>query len=154
MSQQPNIILIVADDMGYGDFGVFNNGLVRTPSLNHLVSEGICLTQHYAGSPVCSPSRAALLTGRYPHRTGAFTPQEVLGLDRISLREITLGNAFQQSGYRTALIGKWHNGALDKRYHPNARGFDEFVGFSGGWADYYQWGLDYNGQDASRTEPI
>jgi arylsulfatase A-like enzyme len=145
VSQRPNIILIVADDMGYGDFGVFNN-LVRTPSLDQLVSEGICLTQHYAGSPVCSPSRAALLTGRYPHRTGAFTPQEVLGLDRISLQETTLGNAFQQAGYRTGLIGKWHNGALDKRYHPNARGFDEFVGFSGGWADYYRWILDYNGQ--------
>ena len=145
MPQQPNIILIVADDMGYGDFGVFNNGMVRTPSLDQLVADGTCLTQHYAGSPVCSPSRAALLTGRYPHRTGAFTPQEVLGLDRIALREMTLGNAFQQAGYATGYIGKWHNGALDARYHPNQRGFDEFVGFCGGWADYYQWRLDVNG---------
>jgi arylsulfatase A-like enzyme len=143
--QRPNIILIVADDMGYGDFGVFNKGLVHTPNLDQLVSESSCLTQHYAGSPVCSPSRAALLTGRYPHRTGAFTPQEVLGLDRMALGEVTLGNAFQRAGYATGYIGKWHNGALDKRHHPNARGFDEFIGFSGGWADYYQWRLDYNG---------
>ena len=143
--QQPNIILIVADDMGYGDFGVFNNGFVRTPNLDQLVGESTCLTQHYAGSPVCSPSRAALLTGRYPHRTGAFTPQETLGLDRIAVDEVTLGDAFKRGGYATGYIGKWHNGALDRRYHPNARGFDEFVGFSGGWADYYQWQLDYSG---------
>jgi arylsulfatase A len=81
------MVLIVADDMGYGDFGVFNNGLVRTPNLDQLVAEGLCLTQHYSASPVCSPARAALLTGRYPHRTGAITPQEVLGLDRIALDE-------------------------------------------------------------------
>ncbi len=145
MTRKPNIILIVADDMGYGDFGVFNHGLVHTPTLNQLVAEGTCLTQHYAGSPVCSPSRAALLTGRYPHRTGAFTPQEVLGLDRIAPGEVTLGNAFRQAGYVTGYIGKWHNGALDPHFHPNRRGFDEFIGFSGGWADYYQWRLDYNG---------
>lgn len=142
---QPNVILIVADDMGYGDFGRFNNGYVRTPNLDQLVDESICLTQHYAGSPVCSPSRAALLTGRYPHRTGAFTPQEVLGLDRIALDEVTLGDAYQQGGYATGYVGKWHNGALDRRYHPNARGFAEFAGFCGGWADYYRWRLDYNG---------
>ena len=145
MSRAPNVVLIVADDMGYGDFGVFNNGYVRTPNLDNLVGEGLCLSQHYAGSPVCSPSRAALLTGRYPHRTGAITHQEVRGLDRFSLREITLGDAFKHGGYATGLVGKWHNGALDPRYHPNARGFDEFVGFRGGWANYYNWRLDVNG---------
>ncbi|HCQ03910.1 MAG TPA: hypothetical protein DIT99_25895, partial [Candidatus Latescibacteria bacterium] len=62
---KPNIVLIVADDMGYGDFGVFNDGPARTPTLDHLVDESLCLTQHYSGSPVCSPARAALLTGRY-----------------------------------------------------------------------------------------
>lgn len=143
--QRPNVILILADDMGYGDLGVFNNGQVRTPNLDRLVGEGVCLSQHYAGSAVCSPSRAALLTGRYPHRTGAFSVHEVLGLDRIALDETTLGDAFQQAGYATGYVGKWHNGALDRRYHPNARGFAEFAGFSGGWADYYRWRLDYNG---------
>ncbi len=142
---KPNVVLIVADDMGYGDFGIFNDGYVRTPTLDHLAGEGVCLTQHYSGSPVCSPARAALLTGRYPIRTGAITPQEVMGLDRIALREMTLGDVFKHNGYRTGLIGKWHNGALDSRYHPNARGFDEFAGFCGGWADYYDWYLDRNG---------
>ena len=145
MPTPPNILLFLADDMGYGDFGLFNNGFVRTPNLDQLVGESVCLTQHYSASPVCSPARAGLLTGRYPHRTGALTPQEVLGLDRLALDEVTLGDAFKQAGYATGLIGKWHNGALDPRYHPNARGFDEFVGFRGGWADYYQWRLDANG---------
>ena len=145
MTNHPNIILILADDMGYGDFGLFNDGYVRTPTLDQLVSDSVCLTQHYSGSPVCSPARAALLTGRYPIRTGAITPQETLGLDRLALREITLGDTFKAAGYATGLMGKWHNGALDPRYHPNARGFDEFVGFRGGWADYYRWQLDVNG---------
>ena len=143
---RPNIILIVADDMGYGDFGVFNTKTAYTPHLDALVDEGLCLSQHYAGSPACSPSRAALLTGRYPHRTGALTPQEVCGLDRIALDEATLGDTFKRAGYATGLIGKWHNGALDPRYHPNRRGFDEFIGFRGGWMDYYNWWIEYNGQ--------
>ncbi|MCB0127969.1 MAG: sulfatase-like hydrolase/transferase, partial [Caldilineaceae bacterium] len=92
---QPNILLILADDMGYGDFGIFNPA-VYTPALDGLVAESLCLTQHYSGSPVCSPARAALLTGRYPHRTGALTPQEMLGLDRMALRERTIGDYFQQ----------------------------------------------------------
>lgn len=146
MRKQPNIVLIVADDMGYGDFGVFNDGSARTPCLDALVEDGVCLTQHYAGSPACSPSRAALLTGRYPHRTGALTPMEVRGMDRIALDEVTLGDTFAHAGYATGLIGKWHNGALDDRYHPNARGFAEFVGFRGGWMDYFDWWIERNGQ--------
>jgi arylsulfatase A len=127
-----NIIMIVADDMGYGDFGVFNDGKVKTPTLDRLVSESLCLSQHYAGSASCSPSRAALLTGRYSHRTGALVPNEVMGLDRISIRETTIADAFKSGGYATGCVGKWHNGALDARYHPNARGFDEFTGFCAG----------------------
>ena len=145
MPQRPNVIMIVADDMGYGDFGRFNDGYIRTPNLDRLIDESVCLTQQYTGSPVCSPSRAALLTGRYPHRTGAITPQEVRGLDRFSLSEVTLGDTFKHGGYATGMVGKWHNGALDPRYHPNARGYDEFAGFRGGWADYYKWRLDVNG---------
>lgn len=141
---QPNILLILADDMGYGDFGIFNPA-VHTPALDQLVGQSLCLTQHYSGSPVCSPARASLLTGRYPHRTGALTPQEMLGLDRMALRERTIGDYFQQAGYATGLIGKWHNGALDPRHHPNARGFAEFAGFRGGWADYYHWRIERNG---------
>ncbi len=145
MNQKPNIILIVADDMGYGDFGVFNDGLLQTPSLDRLVSESVCLTQHYSASPVCAPARAALLTGRYPHRTGAIDTFEMRGLDRLARREVTLADSLKLAGYTTGLIGKWHLGALDPRYHPNMRGFDKFIGFRGGWQDYYKWRLDYNG---------
>jgi arylsulfatase A-like enzyme len=146
MQNRPNIVLIVADDMGYGDFGVFNNGSIQTPALDHLVSESVCLTQHYAASPVCAPSRAGLLTGRYPHRTGAISVMEVRGQDRLALQEVTLADVLKAAGYATGLVGKWHLGAIDPRYHPNARGFDEFVGFCGGWSDYFDWRLDYNGR--------
>ena len=142
---RPNILFIIADDMGYGDFSCFNDGRSQTPCLDGLASEGVCLTQHYTGSTLCAPSRASLLTGRYPHRTGAIDTLEVRGLDRISLREKTVGDYFRAAGYATGYVGKWHNGAIDPRYHPNARGFDEFVGFRGGWWDYYDWTLDCNG---------
>lgn len=144
VAKKTNVLLIVADDMGYGDLGVFSEGRVRTPNLDRLVAEGVCMQQHYSGSPICSPSRAALLTGRYPHRTGAIGQFEIYGLDRIALREVTIADMFKDAGYATGLIGKWHNGALDHRFEPNARGFDEFAGFCGGWSDYYQWHLQTN----------
>ena len=144
-TQRPNIVLILADDMGYGDIGAYGNDAVQTPALDELASESVLLTQHYSGSAVCAPARAALLTGRYPHRTGAIDTLEGRGLDRLALREVTLADVFKSAGYATGLIGKWHLGALDPRYHPNARGFDEFVGFRGGWSDYWKWRLDYNG---------
>ena len=142
---KPNVVLILVDDMGYGDFSAFNGGLSHTPVLDGLIDEGVCLTQHYCGSCVCAPSRAALMTGRYPHRTGAIDTLDARGLDRLALREVTMGDTFQAAGYATGLVGKWHLGAADPRYHPNARGFDEFVGFRGGWWDYYDWTLDCNG---------
>jgi arylsulfatase A len=142
---RPNIVFILADDMGYGDFGCFNGGLSQTPTLDHLAGEGVCLTQHYSASPVCAPARAALLTGRYPHRTGALDTLEQRGLDRIALREYTIADYLGAAGYATGLVGKWHSGALDPRYHPNRRGFDEFAGFSGGWSPYVDYRLDRNG---------
>ncbi len=142
---RPNIILIIADDMGYGDFGVFNDRVSPTPHLDALVGEGLCLTQHYSASPVCAPARAAMMTGRYPHRTGSIDTLEARGLDRLSLDETTLAEILGDAGYATGLIGKWHNGALDRRYHPMARGYQEFVGFQGGWNPYYRYRLDSNG---------
>jgi arylsulfatase A len=143
--RQPNIVFVLADDMGYGDFSCFNDGRSSTPVLDQLVAEGTTLTQHYSASPVCAPARAALLTGRYPHRTGAIDTLEGLGLDRIALDEITVADLLRRAGYVTGLVGKWHNGAFDHRYHPNERGFDEFAGFRGGWSDYWNWRLDRNG---------
>ncbi len=143
--QHPNVLFILVDDMGYGDFGIFNDGLTQTPTLDGLSQESICFTQHYSASCVCAPARASLLTGRYPHRTGAIDTLEGRGLDRLALREVTLADVLKRAGYATGLVGKWHLGALDPRYHPNARGFDEFVGFRGGWQDYYEWRLDVNG---------
>ena len=97
MRKQPNIVLIVADDMGYGDFGVFNDGPARTPCLDALVEDGVCLTQHYAGSPACSPSRAALLTGRYPHSTGAGELHQPLPANQVVFPAL-----LKKRGYYTA----------------------------------------------------
>ncbi len=145
VSTRPNILLILADDMGYGDFGCFNEGRSQTPTLDALIAEGVSLTQHYSASPVCAPARASLLTGRYPHRTGAIDTLELRGLDRLALRERTIADRLRAADYVTGLVGKWHNGAFDARYHPNRRGFDEFAGFSGGWMPYVDWHLDRNG---------
>lgn len=142
---RPNIVLILADDLGYGDFSCFNDGISSTPVLDALIAESLCLSQHYSASPICSPARAALLTGRYPHRTGAIETRERRGLCNLALRETTIAQVLAGAGYTTGLVGKWHNGSLGDRFHPNARGFDEFVGFRSGWQDYYEWILDRNG---------
>ena len=141
----PNIVFVLADDMGYGDLSCFNGGLSSTPVLDQLVAEGTTLSHHYSASPVCAPARASLLTGRYPHRTGAIDTLEGRGLDRLALDEVTVADLLRRAGYVTGLVGKWHNGAFDDRYHPNQRGFDEFAGFRGGWSDYWSWRLDRNG---------
>jgi arylsulfatase A len=143
---KPNVVLIMADDMGYGDLGLFSDGSACTPALDQLGKEGICLTQHYSASCVCAPARASMLTGRYPHRTGVLDTFESTGLDRLSLDEVTIAELLKAGGYATGCVGKWHLGAFDRKYHPNARGFDEFAGFRGGWSDYYDYILDYNGK--------
>jgi arylsulfatase A len=152
MATRPNIIFILADDMGYGDFSAFNGGLSSTPVLDSLMDESVCFTQHYTGSPVCNPSRACLLTGRYPHRTGSVDTLEWRGLERLALRERTLADMLQQAGYATGLVGKWHLGAFDNRYHPCNRGFDEAVCFRGGMHDYYDWRLEYGTDQVRRGD--
>jgi arylsulfatase A len=140
----PNIVFILADDMGYGDFSAINGGLSHTPTLDQLMSEGVSFSQHYTASPVCNPSRACLLTGRYPHRSGSIDTLEWRGLERLALRETTLADVLQGAGYVTGLVGKWHLGAYDPRYHPLRRGFDESICFRGGMHDYYDWRLEFN----------
>jgi len=142
---KPNIIFILADDMGYGDMSLFNGGLSQTPVLDGLATEGLCLTQHYASSPVCNPSRASFLTGRYPHRTGSIDTFDQLGGERLSVRERTIADVLAHDGYKTGLVGKWHNGTIGADYHPNRRGFQEFFGFRGGWQFYFEPRLEQNG---------
>src|SRR6056297_843908 len=110
---RPNVVLIVVDDMGYGDFSAFNDGLSDTPTLDGLIDESVCFTQHYTASPICTPSRAGLMTGRYPHRTGAIDTRESRGLDRLALREVTMADMFSANDYTTGLVGKWHLGEGD-----------------------------------------
>jgi arylsulfatase A-like enzyme len=122
----PNIVLLLADDLGYGDLGCYGNRTIRTPHIDQLASEGARLTEFYA-TPTCTPSRAALLTGRYPLRSGltrVLIPRENFG---IRESELTLAEALKGRGYRTACIGKWHLGDRP-RHRPTRHGFDEFFG--------------------------
>ena len=140
----PNVVLIVADDLGYGDLACSGNRFARTPNIDAIASSGVTLHEHYSGSPVCSPARAALLTGRYPHRTGVIDTREVRGLSRLSAREVTLADRLRAAGYSTGLVGKWHLGSVGARYAPYNRGFDEFVGFLGGSSDYWDYWLSHD----------
>ncbi len=123
----PNIVLIYADDLGYGDLGTYGHPTIRTPHLDALAREGVKLTGFYSAAPVCTPARAALLTGRYPIRsgmTGVFFPEDTTGLPP---EEWTLAEALQGAGYQTALVGKWHLGSAPG-FRPTDHGFDAFYG--------------------------
>lgn len=135
--RKPNFIIIYCDDLGYGDLGCYGSEHVKTPNLDKLASEGARFTNWYSNSPVCSPSRASLLTGRYPVKTGV---NQILGGKRgtagLSETETTLAAKLKSLGYTTALFGKWHLGVADAN-SPNAHGFDDFFGFRAGCVDYY-----------------
>ena len=124
----PNIVLVFADDLGYGDVGVFGNKLINTPNIDALAAEGVQLTQFYASGNVCTPSRAGLLTGRYPIRSGLADRTLHVGDTRgLSATEVTLAEQLTSLGYATALVGKWHLGDQPE-FHPLVHGFDEFFG--------------------------
>lgn len=145
VAQKPNVIFILADDLGWGDLQCYGNPYVETPALNKLAAEGIRFTDYYSPSPLCAPARAAILTGRYNHRTGATDVSSNRGIDRIALSERTMGDYFKHAGYATALIGKWHNGLYSNPFLPHNRGFDFYFGFPNGGQDYYEWNLMRNG---------
>ena len=140
----PNILLILADDMGYGDLGCMGSKAIQTPHIDCLAESGVLFTQAYVTSSVCSPSRAGLITGRDPRRFGyegnlnassenyAARP-ELLGLP---VQEHTLADHLSALGYQSALVGKWHLGGTE-RFHPNRRGFGYFCGMLGGGHDYF-----------------
>ena len=138
-SARPNVIVLLADDQGWGDLGVNGNSAVRTPHLDSLARQG-AIFEHFYVQPVCSPTRAELLTGRYHPRGGVYGTSA--GEERLDLDEHTIGETFRRAGYATGVFGKWHNGS-QVPYHPNARGFDTFYGFtSGHWGHYFGWTLE------------
>jgi arylsulfatase A-like enzyme len=140
---RPNIVMILADDQGWGDLSVSGNVNLRTPNIDSLSREGVSLEKFYV-CPVCSPTRAEMLTGRYNTRLGVVSTSR--GGERLNLGESTIADTFKTAGYATGAFGKWHNG-MQWPYHPNARGFDEFYGFcSGHWGHYFSPELEHNGQ--------
>ncbi len=146
-SGKPNVVVIVSDDQGYADLGVHGCKDVPTPHIDSLAKDGVRCTSGYVSGPYCSPTRAGLLTGRYQQRYGhEFNPGAPAADTAdigLSLKEKTLAERLKAAGYRTALVGKWHLGHADK-YHPLARGFDEFYGFLGGAHTYLRPGAGPN----------
>src|SRR5262245_5083989 len=135
--QQPNIVVIVADDLGYGDLSCYGSTDIRTPRLDQLAKQGVRLTDAYANAAVCSPTRAALITGRYPQRSGFDYVVDYGQTDfGLPATKTSLPRLLKDAGYRTALFGKWHLG-YRKEWGPNAHGFDEFFGFLAADRDYY-----------------
>lgn len=139
--KRPNFVLMMVDDLGIGDLGCYRNTTLQTPNIDMLAQEGVRLTQHIAAAPLCTPSRAAFLTGRYPIRSGMAGLGQ-LGVYIISAasgglpsEEVTFAKVAKQQGYETALIGKWHLGLNCERnddfcHHPSAHGFDHFYGIT------------------------
>ncbi|WP_113922464.1 sulfatase family protein [Cognataquiflexum aquatile] len=126
-SPLPNIVFIFADDLGYGDLGCFGATDIATPNIDRIAAEGIKFTSFLSASPVCSPSRAGLLTGRMPQRMGinsVFFPESFTGMDP---EEITIAEILKENGYRTSVVGKWHLGHMEK-FLPLNQGFDEYFG--------------------------
>lgn len=154
VARQPNILLIVSDDQGYMDLGSMGSPDIQTPKLDTLAAEGARLTSYYSASPVCTPSRGSLLTGRYPQRNGTYdnfrndrvddgyqypsheyeiSPERILGMDT---REVLLSEVLSKAGYATGVFGKWDLGSL-RRFLPLQRGFDDFYGFVNTGIDYW-----------------
>jgi len=140
---KPNVIVIMTDDQGWGDLSVLGNTNLSTPNIDNLAETGVTFDRFYV-SPVCSPTRAEILTGRYHVRGGVYSTSA--GGERLDLDETTIAQVFKNAGYTTAAYGKWHNG-MQPPYHPNARGFDDFYGFcSGHWGNYFSPILEHNGE--------
>lgn len=147
---QPNIVLIYCDDLAFGDLGCYGSDTMRTPNIDGLAEDGVRFTDFYSNSPVCSPSRASLLTGRHPAKTGV-TGVVSGNRDESGLlpTERTLASMLGEYGYRTGIIGKWHLGSSEESF-PTAHGFDEFFGHLGGCVDYYShimYWIQANGRD-------
>ncbi len=176
-AQKPNILIILADDLGYADVGFNGSPDIKTPALDSLAYNGTIFSDAYVAHPFCGPSRMALMTGRYPHPLGVpyNLPDVNKGIEEwnikgVPVHETLLSTVLKRAGYYTGIIGKWHMGAVDPKYHPNNRGFDEFYGFLGGghkyfpeefadskkdgdkWRNEYVWPIEHNGKDVKVTK--
>ncbi|WP_254510982.1 arylsulfatase [Anatilimnocola floriformis] len=141
--KRPNVVIFLADDAGWGDYSRNGNRQVSTPHIDSIGASGVTLDRFFV-CPVCAPTRAEFLTGRYHPRTGVHGVST--GQERMNLDERTIAEAFQRAGYATGAFGKWHNGSQGP-YHPLARGFDEYYGYtSGHWGEYFDPPLEHNGQ--------
>ncbi len=139
----PNIVIMLADDQGWGDLSLHGNANLSTPNIDSLARDGAMFDRFFV-CPVCAPTRAEFLTGRYYPTTGVHGVST--GAERMNPDEVTIADTFKAAGYATGAFGKWHNG-MQYPYHPNARGFDEYYGFcSGHWGQYFDPILEHNGK--------
>ncbi len=142
-NEKPNILIFLSDDQGWGDLSINGNSNLNTPNIDDIANNGVAFDRFYV-SPVCSPTRAELLTGKFFIRSGVNGVTR--GYERINLDHCLISDYFKEKDYRTGIFGKWHNGSQPP-YHPNSRGFDEFYGFaSGHWGNYYDPVLENNGE--------
>ena len=142
LARQPNVVVILTDDQGWGDLSIHGNTNLSTPQIDSLAQQGVTMENFYV-CQVCAPTRAEFLTGRYYPRTGVSGVSR--GQGRLNPDETTIADVFKANGYATGAFGKWHNGTQTP-YHPNDRGFDEYYGFtSGHWGHYFSPPLDHNG---------
>jgi arylsulfatase A-like enzyme len=150
--RRPNVLFILADDLGYGDLSCYGRPDYRTPALDRLARQGVRFTSNYAAAPICTPTRCAYITGRYPQRlpVGLAEP-----LTSTSPRDLglppdhpTIASLLKANGYETALVGKWHLG-WKPEFGPNRHGFDDFFGILSGAADYFT----HRASDAPDADP-
>ena len=133
---RPNIVMVIMDDLGYGDVGSYGAPDAKTPNIDRLARQGVKFTDFYANHADCSPTRAAFITGRYQQRSGIESPLRYKDSRQLPPSDTSLPRLLKSAGYATGLIGKWHLGA-EAAAGPNRHGFDEFWGFRGGAVDYY-----------------
>jgi len=142
-ARQPNVVVLLTDDQGWGDLSLNGNTNLSTPNIDSLARDGVSFDRFFV-CPVCSPTRAEFLTGRYHPRSGVYSTSA--GGERMDIDEQTIADVFKAAGYATAAFGKWHNG-MQYPYHPNGRGFDYYYGFcSGHWGNYFDPMLERNGK--------
>lgn len=138
-TDRPNFIIVMTDDMGYSDIGCFGSDYINTPNLDKMAKEGLMLTDYHSNGPVSTPTRAALLTGRYQQRAGLehvlLTGNEQLRKTGLKQEEVTFAEILKENGYNVAMFGKWHLG-YEPQFCPPVHGFDEYIGFHAGNVDY------------------